>query len=434
MKYYFYSNDGGRTRKGPYTAVQIESMRQRGILCRSTMVWSEELPDTTEQLIETNETPRRRSVLIFMAPVILAVAVCFYLWGGKDKEREPLPPLFPESSETEAAYAGYESIPEEVLRNVDILQRLHFTRVSLEEQPVVEALAMLQAEAEAAGLNLNVVYQGSGDAPPIIHRLELSDVSAQDVLKHICAVTACSFRVEKSGVVLYPKTTEGTLPSLFPEDAEQIEDAPSPADGETCIKNLEKLVLTKVEFKDVPLPEALDYLLWEAEQAEIRLPLVYKEFGNKVPVISYLKMSNVSARVLFRAICMAADYGYRMADKEIVVFPRCLQYLENVHDSAPLNAAELVLLDRLSSVVVPAVCFDEGIPTNDVLDFLRAVMRQAGKPVDFEWKAGASSGIAQLQRENITALDLLNWLCDECECVFRLKENMVVIKPDPFRN
>jgi len=133
---------------------------------------------------------------------------------------------------------------EGVLRNRDNLVTLKIASVNFEDTPMSDALDFLRAEARKSGLQMNFIFEkaqapaappapvveDSGDdedkhsedeeeeeeaaapaavytppPPAVISSLQMSDVTAADLLAHMCSQAGCEYRVEETAVVVYQK-------------------------------------------------------------------------------------------------------------------------------------------------------------------------------------------------------------------------------------
>lgn len=129
---------------------------------------------------------------------------------------------------------------EGVLRNRDNLVTLKIASVNFEDTPMSDALDFLRAEARKSGQQMNFIFEkaqapaapapapASYDdeeeedeeeeaeaaapaavytppPPAIISSLQMSDVTAADLLAHMCSQAGCEYRVEENAVVVYQK-------------------------------------------------------------------------------------------------------------------------------------------------------------------------------------------------------------------------------------
>ena len=134
---------------------------------------------------------------------------------------------------------------EGVLRNRDNLVTLKIASVNFEDTPMSDALDFLRAEARKSGQQMNFIFEkaqapaapvaapASSDdeeeddeesedeeeeeeaaapaavytppPPAIISSLQMSDVTAADLLAHMCSQAGCEYRVEENAVVVYQK-------------------------------------------------------------------------------------------------------------------------------------------------------------------------------------------------------------------------------------
>ncbi|MBQ2868573.1 MAG: hypothetical protein IJE88_00945 [Akkermansia sp.] len=134
---------------------------------------------------------------------------------------------------------------EGVLRNRDNLVTLKIASVNFEDTPMSDALDFLRAEARKSGQQMNFIFEkaqapaapvaapvSSDDEeeddeesedeeeeeeaaapaavytpppPAIISSLQMNDVTAADLLAHMCSQAGCEYRVEENAVVVYQK-------------------------------------------------------------------------------------------------------------------------------------------------------------------------------------------------------------------------------------
>lgn len=163
-----------------------------------------------------------------------ALAEVDALW--EEQLPQDLPTIELGGTETVATSEG-------VLRNRDNLVTLKIASVNFEDTPMSDALDFLRAEARKSGQQMNFIFEkaqapaapaaapaSSGDEdeeesedeeeeaeaaapaavytpppPAIISSLQMSDVTAADLLAHMCSQAGCEYRVEENAVVVFQK-------------------------------------------------------------------------------------------------------------------------------------------------------------------------------------------------------------------------------------
>lgn len=165
-----------------------------------------------------------------------ALAEVDALW--EEQLPQELPTIELGGTETVATSEG-------VLRNRDNLLSLKIANVNFEDTPMSDALDFLRAEARKSGLQMNFIFEkaqapvaapapvasGSDDEeeedeeseeeeeeevaaptavytpppPAVISSLQMSDVTAADLLARMCSQAGCEYRVEENAVVVYQK-------------------------------------------------------------------------------------------------------------------------------------------------------------------------------------------------------------------------------------
>ncbi len=163
-----------------------------------------------------------------------ALAEVDALW--EEQLPQELPTIELGGTETVATSEG-------VLRNRDNLVTLKIASVNFEDTPMSDALDFLRAEARKSGQQMNFIFEkaqapaapaaapaSSGDEdeeesedeeeeaeaaapaavytpppPAIISSLQMSDVTAADLLAHMCSQAGCEYRVEENAVVVFQK-------------------------------------------------------------------------------------------------------------------------------------------------------------------------------------------------------------------------------------
>ena len=157
------------------------------------------------------------------------------LW--EEQVPQELPTIELGGTETVATSEG-------VLRNRDSLLALKIANVNFEGTPMADALEFLRAEARKNGQRINFIFEkaqapvptaapvatSSSDdeeeedeedeedeevaaptavytppPPAVIDSLQMSDVSAADLLARMCSQAGCEYRVEENAVVVYQK-------------------------------------------------------------------------------------------------------------------------------------------------------------------------------------------------------------------------------------
>ena len=164
-----------------------------------------------------------------------ALAEVDALW--EEQLPQDLPTIELGGTETVATSEG-------VLRNRDSLVTLKIASVNFEDTPMSDALDFLRAEARKSGQQINFIFEktqapvapaaaapASSDddeeddeesedeeeeaaapaavftppPPAIISSLQLTDVTAADLLAHMCSQAGCEYRVDETAVVVYQK-------------------------------------------------------------------------------------------------------------------------------------------------------------------------------------------------------------------------------------
>ena len=165
-----------------------------------------------------------------------ALAEVDALW--EEQLPQDLPTIELGGTETVATSEG-------VLRNRDSLVTLKIASVNFEDTPMSDALDFLRAEARKSGQQINFIFEktqapvapapaaapvSSDDdeeddeesededeeaaapaavftppPPAIISSLQLTDVTAADLLAHMCSQAGCEYRVDETAVVVYQK-------------------------------------------------------------------------------------------------------------------------------------------------------------------------------------------------------------------------------------
>ena len=167
-----------------------------------------------------------------------ALAEVDALW--EEQLPQELPTIELGGTETVATSEG-------VLRNRDNLLALKIANVNFEDTPMADALDFLRAEARKSGLQMNFIFEkaqapapapapvASSDdeeesddeesedeeeeeedvaapvavytppPPAVISSLQMSEVTAADLLARMCSQAGCEYRVEENAVVVYQK-------------------------------------------------------------------------------------------------------------------------------------------------------------------------------------------------------------------------------------
>lgn len=193
-----------------------------------------------------------------------ALAEVDALW--EEQLPQELPTIELGGTETVATSEG-------VLRNRDNLVTLKIASVNFEDTPMSDALDFLRAEARKSGQQMNFIFEKaqapapmpapavSDDEeedeeeeeeeaaaptavytpppPAVISSLQMSDVTAADLLAHMCSQAGCEYRVEENAVVVYQKGAAShrmsrrqwtVRPSFFNGGSESEEDEEEDSD------------------------------------------------------------------------------------------------------------------------------------------------------------------------------------------------------------
>ncbi len=310
MLVYFYSVDGGVTRKGPYTASQLDAHRCQGKLPANAQVWTEEymtmVPPPSDSKKATGKT---RTRVVIACIILFGLFIAAYDGGsqtGKEGDSDvPLPGLFPGDELAES------TIPEGVIRNMEILQELQIPQCCFENTPVFESFFFLKGVARKSGVMLNLMVETYGGPEPVIPYLNREEVTALELLKAICDTSGCAFRVEESGVFVYPKSVSHL--------AERWEYQPQNAVEQRLLDTLKGVIIRHCAFDGASVEEALMFLLAETRQADVLIDFVY--VGERDVVIPPLDLEQMNAYDVLRCICRRSGCVFWVAEGKVQVAP-----------------------------------------------------------------------------------------------------------------
>lgn len=297
MVVYFYSVDGGVTRKGPFTASQLNAQRRQGRIPQNAQIWTEEYQTMETPPSGSKKTPEQKKSRVVMACIILfGLFVGAWYMDDNDASAQAgdnanpdasLPGLFPDEGEAESA------ISEGVMQNMEILQNLRIPVCCFEDTPVNEALIFISAVARKSGVMLNLMSETHGGPEPVIPHLQREDVSALELLQAVCDESVCSFRVEAVGVFVYPK-------SLTPLTNRE-EYQPQNEAEQHLLDVLKTIMIPRCCFDGNSVDDAMMFLL--AVTREVGFSINYEYVGERNAVIPYLNLEQISAYDLLRCIC-----------------------------------------------------------------------------------------------------------------------------------
>lgn len=315
MLVYFYSVDGGVTRKGPYTASQLDAQRRQGRLSANAQVWTEEYKTIEPPPGDAkNATGKTRG---------LGVIACIFLfglfiggWYASDNDTSdstskmsdsaaPLPGLFPDDITAEP------TISEGATRNLEILQELQISQCCFENTPVCDALMFFKAEARKSGVMLNLMVETYGGPEPVIPYLNREGVTAIELLKAVCDASGCAFRVEAAGVFVYPKSVSHL--------AERWEYQPRNAVEQRLLDTLKGVIIPRCAFDGASVDDALMFLLAVTRQADVLIDFVY--VGERDVVIPSLDLEQISAYDLLCCICRRSGCVFWPENGNVQVVP-----------------------------------------------------------------------------------------------------------------
>lgn len=317
MLVYYYSEDGGVTRKGPYTASQLDKRRRQGLVATNARVWAEEYEAQAPGDAETKNEIRKTSVWrVVGCFVLVGLFLGIYLTGNVGGEIQtaerlsaeggaPLPGLFPDEEEAESA------ISEEVMQNMEILQNLRIPVCCFEDTPVDEALIFISAVARKSGVMLNLMSETHGGPEPVIPHLQQEDVSALELLKAVCDASVCSFRVEAVGVFVYPKS----LASLTNREEYQ----PQNEAEQHLLDALKTIMIPRCCFDGNSVDDAMMFL--SAVTRDVGFSINYEYVGERDVVIPYLNLEQLSAYDLLRCICRRTGCVFWPDNGTVAVVP-----------------------------------------------------------------------------------------------------------------
>ncbi|MEP6670695.1 MAG: M56 family metallopeptidase [Chthoniobacter sp.] len=142
-------------------------------------------------------------------------------------------------------------------------EKIIIPRIEFREATLAEALDLLRAKARAAdpdGKGVNVLVKAEVNADLRI-TLSLTNVPLIEGVRYVAGLANLELRVEPYGLVLVqageptPPATSGVAPIVAPAES-------------AALKKAERIIFPKIEMREAPLAEMLDYLRTKATELD----------------------------------------------------------------------------------------------------------------------------------------------------------------------
>ena len=174
-------------------------------------------------------------------------------------------------------------------------------------KPAVEAKELEQAAAGA----LLLEDQGG----PRIKQLRLANVPASSAWKYMCMLTNMKLSIGQHGIEISP-SINGDLGLAGDVDAQ------AKAQLQQRIK---ELMIPLIDFEDVTIDEAVDFLRMKAKEMEpqkgLNFIIIPKDGDRESPRIGKLKLQNATMESLLREFCKQTKHTFVVHEAAIILTP-----------------------------------------------------------------------------------------------------------------
>ncbi|MDF1659360.1 MAG: hypothetical protein P1U58_17220 [Verrucomicrobiales bacterium] len=186
------------------------------------------------------------------------------------------------------------------------------------EVPLYQALEFLQIRSgELSGspsLGINFILKGGDELKNIPITLNLRDVSLGQALWFIAEIAHLNFSIDQHAVIVSK-----------PDEWKKVPARPSSADRKVAEK-VNQIVIPRVEFSEVPLPDAVDLLRTfsrelDPEKKGINLVLL-GDVGEGNPPEITLQLSNIPLAEAIRYTAQLAGYEVRLENGAVLLGPK----------------------------------------------------------------------------------------------------------------
>ncbi len=218
---------------------------------------------------------------------------------------------------------------EEKLRTI-IFPRIEFENVTLEDAVHYLRYKSTELDPSQSAKGVNIVVQnarvGEASANPalIIKNLSLRDVPLKSALEYICKQVGYQTKVDDSAVILLPQ-----------DGVDNSGGAKTPSVAAARIEEkLRTIVFPRIEFEEVPLEEAVEYLRmrsieYDPSQSAKGVNIVVQ---NPRPgdapakpdalIIKKLSLRDVPLKSALEYICKQVGYQTKVDDSAVILLPQ----------------------------------------------------------------------------------------------------------------
>lgn len=239
------------------------------------------------------------------------------------------------------------------------------------------------------------------------------------------------------------------------DDSIPVADQPAPANpaedpGKAAItEKLNSIILPSLDFEDVSIEDAVDFLRIRAAELDVKEPDAKKRGLNIVilqqnpapaeaaaPLIRELRLRNVPLGTALKYICEQTNLGYRVDATGVTLMPA---KDANEEPALPAEDARIALIrDKLASIIIPSLDFED-TSIEEAVDFLRMrAMELDAKEPDARKKGlnfvimnpqAAAFHIKELKLKNATLETVLKAICEQTKLRYTVGDSAIVISP-----
>lgn len=263
-------------------------------------------------------------------------------------------------------------------------------------------------------------------------------------MKYIAVISvALAYIVSSAGCSKKPNADNN---DAHDTKAEKVESKPESLNPELDVK-LSSIILPMVDFQEVPLSFAIDYLrirAMELDNIEIDPEkkgvnfVMHLTEGSQEPVIPELRLRNASLKSVLDYCCELTGMNYTVEESGVVLRANGDPWLSKIND----QSVDAAVKEKADSIIIPAVMF-ENIILEEAVDYLRIrsieldvnTIERDQKGVNFVIRKDKGGDedlvIPELNLRNVPISKVLDHICEATNMQWSADEYAIVIRPAP---
>ena len=347
------------------------------------------------------------------------------------------------------------------------LDSIIIPKLELNKTPLGDAIAFLRQRSveldgsdnpKSRGVNFVLVgYDENKKIPRIT--LKLSNVPLRDAVRYITDLAQRDYSIEAGAIVISGQRQgkEVTVLSSSPSAGKREHSEAEKAKVAALEKKLKTIVIPSIEFRDIPLKSAVDFIVSKSMELDAAERDVQKKGINCVlvgdpkefqSILISLSMGNVPIGEVLRYTAELAGMSYELQPNAVVIARRTESEVVEVADqpetSSPADKAAVAGMEKkLKSIRIPSIEFVD-TPLPAALQFLR----QRSFELDSEEKDPAQKGVnvilggnpegagnvgeyprLTLKLSDVSLFDAFRYTASLTQMEFRIEAHAVVLSP-----